>query len=125
MSQIQLQPYSVSQGKKETDWWAELTILEQLKQKGQENWTKEEHIKYSELCSLAGQWVTCACGNQCSIIPREHGVPNDHILFDEGINFSSHVDSLNVERAAETLERIEVRSERLIKQILKQNAKST
>lgn len=125
MSQVQLQPYSVSQGKKETDWWAELTILEQLKQKGQENWTEEEYIKYSELCSLAGQWVTCACGNQCSIIPRDGGIPEDFALFRYGIRFSSNIEDLDINKAAQTLEKIEVRSEYLIKQILKQNAKTT
>lgn len=124
MVQEQLKPYSVSQGEQATDWWVELTILEQLKEKGEENWTTEERNKVIQLSILAGQWVTCACGNQCEIIPRNGGAPVDGELHHLGLRFSSDVDDLNIEEAALTLEKIEKRSETLIKRILKKNAKS-
>lgn len=125
MSQVQERPFSVSNGRTATNWWAELTILDELKKKGEENWTEEEREKCDQLRELAGNWVTCAVGNQCDIIPREGIVPIDAELFSAGLAFDRHVKDLNIEQAVSTLERIEKRSEYLIKKILATNAKTS
>jgi hypothetical protein len=40
----------------------------------------------------AASWVTCACGNQCSIIPRdEDGEPQDKILSALGVDFYDEI----------------------------------
>ena len=123
MNQVQLRPYSVEKGRTATNWWAELTILNELKTKGAGNWTPQELSKYWQLKQLAASWTTCACGNQCSIIPRKDGRPIDSELSILGGYFYQHVRDLNIEPAVSTLEAIEKRSEYLIKEILK-NAKS-
>ena len=76
----------------------------------------------------AGEWVTCACGNQCSIIPRDDsdGEPQDPVLYKLGMEFSTDVsnanDNLDVgdsdtyKHARRTLAKIEKRSAFLIKQ---------
>ena len=128
MDQMKLKPYSVEQGRKETNWWAELTILKELELKGKENWTEEEREKVADLGAQAGGWVTCACGNQCSIIPRtSNGSPYDGELCSLGIEFSEYVSyhNLRVNRAVDVLEKIEKRSEYLIKEILKNGKSST
>ena len=64
---------------------------------------------------LAQEWVTCACGNQCSIIPRDSiGAPIDEGLADLGVDFSDHIIQRNVELSKETLLKIEKRSAELI-----------
>ena len=125
MVQQELKPFSVKSGKEATNWWAELTILKELKEKGKDNWTEEEKEKYFELVGLSASWVTCACGNQCSIIPRLgiNGMPKDSALASDGQEFYNNVASLEVDKAVSTLERIEKRSEELIKQILKEQTK--
>jgi|SRR6478609_3074935 len=52
-----------------------------------------QEISYAT--SLASQWVTCACGNLCEILPRikqsedsyRKGQPTDRYLADLGISF--------------------------------------
>jgi hypothetical protein len=42
----------------------------------------------AELNALSKSWVTCACGNQCHIIPRgEAGAPEDDLLNGLGRSF--------------------------------------
>ena len=127
MGQVQLQPYSVTRGQEETNWWAELTILKELQKKGQENWTDEEREKVQDLEMQACSWVTCACGNMCDIIPRDGGgSPLDEKLDHLGVLFSQYIDehNLDVDKAVKTLEKIEKRSEKLIKSILKKQLKN-
>ena len=46
----------------------------------------EKEVK--ELANKSRDWVTCACGNQCAIIPRgEEGIPVDKKLHTLGSNF--------------------------------------
>jgi hypothetical protein len=40
----------------------------------------------------AEDWVTCACGNQCAIIPRDmDGVPKNRKLRELGVKFSGEI----------------------------------
>lgn len=87
---------------------------------------------------LAGDWVTCACGNQCAIIPRSgQGVPEDDELTSLGQEFYNCIVDMygnkldNFEDytlkylqncAIKTLEKIEARSFELICEILKENS---
>lgn len=67
---------------------------------------------------LALDWVTCACGNQCSVIPRnERGQPYDKDLTNLGGRFYDEIKVRNIDGAKETLELIEERSAVLIKEI--------
>lgn len=81
----------------------------------------EGNLSVSEkvlLSKLAGEWVTCACGNQCDIIPRmELGMPEDYKLRVLGYLFSGYVDSQEYEEAAKILEQIEQRSMQLIEEL--------
>lgn len=82
---------------------------------------------------LAGEWTTCACGNQCSVIPRNcQGTPMDNILEDLGRQFyttisvleASHCESCGkspvsvtaLRQARSILAKIEKRSTELIAQ---------
>lgn len=77
--------------------------------------SKSEYLKAVE---LSESWVTCACGNQCSAIPRfSGGCPVDMRLERLGIEFHDSVLLKLWEKAKEILERIEERSAQLIKEI--------
>ncbi len=66
---------------------------------------------------LAGNWITCACGNQCSVIPRGfHGMPLDIELRQFGQDFSRLIARQNWTNAVFVLKNIERRSAYLIKQ---------
>jgi hypothetical protein len=72
------------------------------------------------LSDLAANWVTCACGTQCAIIPRNDcGVPSDQELMEHGIIFSARIDKKDWHGAAMALDDIETRSAYLIRDILK------
>jgi hypothetical protein len=84
---------------------------------------------------LAKNWTTCACGNQCAVIPRESdGRPKDRILAGFGIRFLYAIERMdhafykekslieseiiqNRDSAKEILESIEKRSAELILEI--------
>jgi len=71
-----------------------------------------------ELEHKAGSWVTCACGNQCNIIPRNRdGSPQDKELAELGLEFLSAVTYpyADYEQALEILHKIEIRSAKIIK----------
>lgn len=52
----------------------------------------------------ASCWVTCAVGNQCSVIPRNpYGEPEDRDLLNMGLKFIDHIVDKNVEAAKELL----------------------
>ena len=43
---------------------------------------------WRDAIEMANSWVTCACGNQCAIIPRDKsGQPNDEKLMRLGAKF--------------------------------------
>lgn len=76
--------------------------------------------RHSELDDLAAMWVTCACGNQCEIIPRTGtGAPNDRTLKKLGVDFSDHIELGEWEKAKKTLYKIEERSAQIIKELAK------
>ena len=111
-------PYSVERGREYTNWWDEIETLKQLKKKGEDNWTDKERKKYYELTDLAESWVTCACGNQCSILDRDDGVPIDSKLKDLGCDFAGDISDMDITQAKRTLRDIDKRSEYLIKEKL-------
>jgi hypothetical protein len=74
-----------------------------------------DHYTTHDLAQYAGSWVTCACGNQCEIIPRNgDGSPQDEELSDLGIDFSTYIGAEEWRLAKVTLSRIEARSKVLI-----------
>ncbi len=110
--------YAESKKKKPFDWNAFLK---------QKSYTQGE---VSNAGVLAGNWVTCACGNQCDIIPRNEdwdGEPTDKKLAALGSKFCDNISFLedaviygeNIKtpqkKAKETLKKIEARSSQLIK----------
>jgi len=101
--------YSESQGVEPFDWWKALD-------------NPEAHANDEiSLAERSGSWATCACGNQCALIPRSDGMytgaPNDHDLFYLGIDFSDDVCNEDWESAKATLSAIEARSAVLIAEI--------
>lgn len=76
------------------------------------------HDEWFNATKLSENWITCACGNQCDIIPRNSsGEPNDSILFVYGVQFNSLISNYRYSKAKEVLAAIEQRSAELIKQI--------
>lgn len=70
------------------------------------------------LVTLAASWVTCACGNQCDLIPRHiDGVPKDIFLGALGSRFSRYVYLADWDKAREMLREIEQRSHELLEQL--------
>src|SRR5690348_9129825 len=80
-------------------------------------------VSLREANELAKSWVTCAVGEQCSIIPRSEisNGPDDEELYTLGILFSMSIEKMmrdyhfktfaeHVKNAKITLDRIEVRS---------------
>ena len=67
---------------------------------------------------LSAQWVTCAVGNQCSVIERDKtfGYPKDEILFRLGMDFDLFITKLSQKDAIIALDTIEKRSAYLIKE---------
>ncbi len=98
--------YSECKGRPMFDWNAALA---------KEEISVEE---WMDMDTKASDWVTCACGNLCDIIPRyENGRPEDEELAMLGINFCSAIENLNKAYALETLALIEQRSATLIKKL--------
>jgi hypothetical protein len=87
------------------NWWLAIQYAEK---------TQDSDFK-DQLAHLASDWVTCACGNQCAIIPRHFtGAPEDDVLYEEGKNFYEYVESEDWAKAKETLKKIEERSAEVI-----------
>lgn len=82
---------------------------------------EKEHISFLEwekASILAQSWITCACGNQCSIIPRAiGGEPIDLILSQLGSTFYTHIKNQERFWAKRILKQIENRSFFLIEEI--------
>lgn len=99
--------YAEAQGAKPFDWWAALNDPPEA-----------GSIEHGDLCDLSEEWVTCACGNQCDIIPRDNvGAPYDYRLDILGRNFHGCVKVANWQSAKATLSKIEARSAELIAEI--------
>lgn len=83
------------------------------------------------LSRKAKNWVTCACGTLCELIPRynkstmdgnfsstkKDGAPIDWPLRKLGISFYSHVENENWKAAKTTLDKIEKRSAQIIAEL--------
>lgn len=77
--------------------------------------------EHNEAINLARHWVSCACGNQCDIIPRDrYGNPLDTWLSILGARFSYRVSRSYFKEAKQTLSNIEARSAELIAEIKKE-----
>ena len=51
--------------------------------------------KMTECLDAAIDWVTCAVGNQCDLLPRDvSGAPIDPLQIILGINFSAYIDGI-------------------------------
>lgn len=73
-------------------------------------------VEWRKASILAESWVTCACGNQCSALPRRaNNEPDDYKLWDYGTEFSQAILSREVEVARFYLDAIEVRSDELLR----------
>lgn len=88
------------------------------------NWNEflnKEHItqtEWHEAEELSADWVTCACGNQCETIPRNHvGTPDDYTLDVLGSDFSVAIHNKNLVMAKIVLAKIEKRSAELLKEL--------
>lgn len=84
------------------------------------NWYEELNkatINWKALKRLSGNWITCACGNQCNIIPRSHGAPVDDELKYLGLYFHEAIEECNITQALSILNQIEKRSAYLINEI--------
>ena len=97
--------YTESRGKDYIDWNYELNKPDYV-------------INWYSLWNLSKSWITCACGNQCNIIPRGmSGRPIDNLLQILGMAFTDYVFNEDRVGALKTLEQIENRSIELIKEI--------
>lgn len=77
------------------------------------NWNQKKIAQ-----TFARSWTTCACGQQCNIIPRNTGgCPIDSELYHLGCMFMSCIDLDEWEKAQEILQKIEQRSAKLIEEI--------
>jgi hypothetical protein len=77
-------------------------------------------IEHYRACDLASEWVTCACGNLCDIIPRSPiGRPSDRELESLGVDFHYSVKGGEWQKAKEILAKIEKRSEEIIAELIK------
>lgn len=75
-----MKTYAESTGNDPFDWNAFLA---------KDEFTKAELIKALD---LAGEWVTCACGNLCNALPRHpNGAPLDRELELLGYEFSETI----------------------------------
>jgi len=99
-----MKTYAELRGKKFFDW-----------NKFLDNPPKYLSTEHHIACNLAVDWVTCACGNQCDIIPRDGiGLPDDRELQRLGISFHDSIKGADFIKAKETLANIEKRSSELI-----------
>lgn len=80
-----MKTYSEAQTGKTFDWNAFLN---------KETYTTQE-LKNAYL--LSEEWVTCACGNQCEVIPRDEiGKPLDEELANLGWRFTGFIHAMKM-----------------------------
>ena len=101
-----LKPYATTKRRKFFDWNAFLA---------------QDTIKAADWVKAkvrAGSWVSCACGNQCAIIPRNNdGQPLDNSLYHSGMQFYQAIQDKDVAQARIVLGWIENRSVYLIEKL--------
>ena len=118
-----MKTYAEKMNKKPFDWVAYLN--RQIKEK--RNVEKEENNRnspwweeYKKIIKLSGSWVTCACGNQCSILDRNNAdEPEDHELYSLGVEFNDVIEIGEWQEAKKVLAMIEKRSAKLIQEKIK------
>lgn len=77
-----------------------------------------KQIDYENACNLSVNWVTCACGQQCSIIPRSLvGMPENRSLMFLGSRFNCLIENKDYLKAKKILQQIEQISIELINEI--------
>lgn len=109
-----MRTYAESKGKKPFNWF------EFLERK---DITDSEWV---DAYTLSTNWITCACGNQCDVIPRDWvGAPIDSYLRVLGNDFTDYMKSRDQLSAMETLHLIEKRSIELINKWEEQNELQT
>lgn len=87
------------------------------------NWNEalnKKDIDWEELNDKAQDWTTCACGNQCAVLPRGlNGEPEDEILAELGDQqgFAGAIENKNAKLALHYLKLIEIHSAYLINEI--------
>ena len=92
---------------KNWDWYAFIDDSEEVK------------LAYEEQAEdLASSWITCACGQVCSVLPKrfESMCPLDNELMYLGNSFHAEIDNKKWEEAKEILDKIEARTIFLLKQ---------
>jgi|SRR6185437_10517233 len=109
-----MKTYAETQGKAPLDWNAFLA---------KESYTYDQ---LTDARNRASSWVTCACGNQCDIIPRDlDGAPIDAALDDLGSSFYNAICDMRLylynkyfeefrQKAISALHAIEFRSQEII-----------
>jgi hypothetical protein len=104
-----MKTYAETQGQEIFDWNQFL-----------ENPPESQSLHHRRATDLSGQWVTCACGNLCDIIPRGAlGIPFDKDLETLGIRFHALIDDGQWNWAKNTLYFIEKRSAEIIADLSK------
>lgn len=104
-------PYALTQGEEVFDWNEFLTR------------PRRDMTTWMQASMQARKWVTCACGNQCAIIPRDDiGSPYDDELQTLGVRFTGLIGRWRRKDAWNVLQQIERRSAQLIHQLTKSAA---
>ncbi|WP_396190254.1 hypothetical protein [Flavobacterium sp.] len=99
-------------GRNHFSWWLAIKKIE----------SEYNSIFHAQLIELSSSWVTCACGNQCSVIPRyKKGEPRDTHLSQQGYNFFLAIQTQDWAWAKACLYLIEVRAIELIKEVEERN----
>jgi len=118
-----MKTYSETRGEMPFNWTEWLTKQEALVKDNQ----LLDSLEWGEAQKRAKSWVTCACGNQCAVIPRkDDGEPIDTVLLKLGGNqgFYNAIYNLNPTAALHFLSLIEQHSAYLINQeIVKADAR--
>lgn len=75
--------YAESKGAKPFDW-------NEFLERARRGETSEQELNLARV--LAGNWITCACGTKCDVLPRDlRGCPKDVDLAKLGLIFQSEV----------------------------------
>jgi hypothetical protein len=81
---------------------------------GLANGEKVDQQTYSKLREMAADWPTCACGQLCVKLPRDHNVPKDEKVRQLGVKFADFVDNQNWVKALHCFNQIEGRTAELL-----------
>lgn len=105
--------YTETKGHQPFNWWTALRRA----QEGLSTTADRDNM-----LQRASQWTLCACGNQCSAIPRieNSGAPEDVRLSTLGMDFYSQVRNARWQAAMFTLTQIELRSAQILTELEQQ-----